>query len=67
MKNRTDLLAEIKKQYELVNESFPLWPLPVQTVKNLVATASLPVISPILAASLSWLTNRVLALLNLTP
>lgn len=65
MKNRTELLAEIKKQYDLVNDSFPLWPIPVRTVKNLVATASLPVISPVLAASLSWLTNRVLALFNL--
>jgi hypothetical protein len=35
--------------------------------EDLVATASLPVISPVLAATLSWLTNRVLALLNLTP
>jgi hypothetical protein len=34
MKNRTELLAEIKKQYELVNESFPVWPIPVRTVKT---------------------------------
>lgn len=65
--NRTELLEAIKAQHDLISDSYPVWPISTQSLKNLVATSSLPVVSPVITAALAWLTDRVLALMRLTP
>jgi hypothetical protein len=49
VKVQGERLMEINRQYEFLQSVFPTWPLPRQTVRNLVATASLPTISSILS------------------
>lgn len=48
IKAKTERLVEIKRQYELVRDTFPIWPLPDQTLKRLVAVSSLPALSPLI-------------------
>lgn len=49
LKKETDYLNEIKRQYDLLREIYPTWPLPVQTVRRLVAFSSLPVLTGIIS------------------
>ncbi len=55
LKSQVDRLMEIKRQYDFLQDAFPTWPLPNRTVKNLIATASLPTIPPVLAILLPML------------
>jgi hypothetical protein len=57
IKAKTDRLLEIKRQYELIRDTFPTWPLPDRTIKNLVATSSLPALSPFLTGILASLSD----------
>jgi hypothetical protein len=50
IKVKTERLVEIKRQYELVRDTFPTWPLPDLTLKRLVTASSLPAISPLLSS-----------------
>lgn len=62
IKAKTDRLVEIKRQYELIRDTFPTWPLPDRTIKNLVATSSLPALSPLLTGLLGSLIDLLLNL-----
>jgi hypothetical protein len=48
IKASTDRLAEIKRRYELLRDSFPVWPMRTQPLRSLVATAVLPLISSLI-------------------
>ena len=42
IKAGTDRLAELKRRYELLQDTYPTWPLAIEQVRRLVATVSLP-------------------------
>ena len=44
----TSRLAALKQRYDLVQETFPIWPVEVQDLHRLVATGSLPALLPLL-------------------
>ncbi len=44
----TSRLAALKQRYDLVQETFPTWPVEVQDLRRLVATGSLPALLPLL-------------------
>ena len=48
IKADTDRLSEIKRRYELLRDSFPIWPIRIQLLRSLVATAVLPLISSLI-------------------
>jgi hypothetical protein len=48
IKADTDRLAELKRRYELLRDSFPIWPIRIQLLRSLVATAILPLISSLI-------------------
>jgi len=48
IKAGTDRLAELKRRYEFLRDSFPVWPMRIQPLRNLVATAVLPLISSLI-------------------
>jgi hypothetical protein len=48
IKADTDRLAELKRRYELLRDSFPIWPIRIQLLHSLVATAILPLISSLI-------------------
>ena len=64
IKAKTERLVEIKRQYDLVRDTYPVWPLPDQTLKRLVATASLPALSPFLSGLVVRLGEYLLKLFN---
>jgi len=43
----TDRLAELKRRYELLQDTYPTWPIAVVQVRRLVATVSLPALIPL--------------------
>src|SRR5215469_2979546 len=47
IKAGTDRLAELKRRYELLQETYPTWPLAIEQVRRLVATVSLPALIPL--------------------
>jgi hypothetical protein len=48
IKADTDRLAGLKRRYELLRDSFPIWPIRIQLLRSLVATAILPLISSLI-------------------
>lgn len=46
---KTERLIEIKKQYDLIQSTFPVWPLEVKPLRNLLATSILPAVSSLLS------------------
>lgn len=46
---KTERLIEIKKQFDLIQSTFPVWPLEVKPLRNLLATSILPAVSSLLS------------------
>jgi hypothetical protein len=65
LKAKTDHLVEIKRQYELIRDTFPSWPLDTRSLRNLMVTAVLPAISALFSGLISGLWDRVASLLNI--
>jgi hypothetical protein len=49
IKKGTDRMAELKRRYDLLEATFPIWPAQIQVVRRLLATVSLPAILPFLS------------------
>ncbi|HTK08456.1 MAG TPA: hypothetical protein VL485_14900 [Ktedonobacteraceae bacterium] len=49
IKRGTDRMAELKRRYDLLQETFPIWPAQIQVVRRMFATLSLPAILPFLS------------------
>ena len=47
IKAGTDRLAELKRRYELLQDTYPTWPLAIEQVRRLVATVSIPALLPL--------------------
>jgi len=65
IKSKTDHLVEIKKQYELIRDLFPIWTLDTRSLRNLVATSILPAISTLFSGFISGLWNTISQALKL--
>lgn len=50
IKANTDRIVEIKRQYELLAETFPVWPIRTAALNRLVVTSLLPLVSSLLAS-----------------
>ena len=48
IKAGTDRLSELKRRYDFIDQTFPTWPVEIQSVRRLVATISIPALIPIL-------------------
>jgi hypothetical protein len=55
LKENTERLSELKKQYELLIDSYPTWPVRFQQVNRLVALVSAPLITTALPHIISTL------------
>jgi len=64
LKSKTDRLYEIKRQYELIRESFPEWPLDTNSLRNLVTTSILPLITTVFSGPLNRLWEAIIAFLK---
>jgi hypothetical protein len=58
IKENTDRLAELKKSYELLKETYPTWPMSFRRVKSLIALASTPFITTFLPPFIDYLRGR---------
>ncbi len=58
MKESTDRLAELKRPYELLKETYPTWPISFRQVKSLVAIMSTPFITTLLPYAIDYLLGR---------
>jgi hypothetical protein len=61
---RTERLTEIKRQYELIRDTFPVWPLQVQPLRSLLATSFLPAITSLLSKPIIQLWETIAAVLK---
>ena len=59
IKESTERLSEIKKQYELVRETHPTWPIRFRQVNKLIALASTPLITTLLPVVIQYLTGVI--------
>lgn len=59
IKARTDHLVEIQRQYDLIKDTFPVWPLHIGALRGLVATAVLPGVSTLLSGLISQLWSTI--------
>lgn len=64
LKSKTDRLYEIKRQYELIRESFPVWPLDTKSLRNLVTTSILPLITTVFSGPAQKLWDAVITFLK---
>jgi hypothetical protein len=48
IKAGTDRLSELKRRYDFIDQTFPTWPVEIQSVRRLFATISIPALIPIL-------------------
>lgn len=64
IKDSTDRLAEIKRQYDLLRDTYPVWPIHGSVLSRLVATALLPVVTSLVPAFLGQLIKSAL---NIAP
>ncbi len=62
IKAKTDRLEEVKRQYQLVSETFPTWPLRADALRSLVGTSVLPLLSSLVSSSFPAIRSAVLAL-----
>lgn len=67
IKARTERLTEIKKQYELIRDTFPIWPLQVQPLRNLLATSIMPAVTSLLSGPILQLWKTITAFMNSKP
>ncbi len=44
IKKGTDRLSELKRRYDLLQDTFPVWPAQINQIRRLVATISLPAV-----------------------
>jgi len=47
IKAGTDRLSELKRRYELLQDTYPTWPLAIVQMRRLVATVSIPALIPL--------------------
>lgn len=64
VKAKTDHLVEIKRQYELIRDLFPVWPLNTFSLRNLLATSILPAVSTLFSGLISDLWTAIGARLS---
>lgn len=64
IKAKTDHLVEIKRQYELIRDSFPSWPLDTHSLRNLIVTSFLPAFSALFSGLLSTLWDKITSLFS---
>ena len=65
LKAETDRLEELKRRYELIQQTYPTWPLAIESVRRLAATITLPALLPILLPLLTTLFANLGHLFNL--
>ena len=58
IKRSTDKLTEIRRQYELIVDTFPVWPIRLGLLRSLVATASLPFLTSIISVIVDTMFSR---------
>ena len=58
IKKATDELTEIRRQYDLIIDIFPLWPIRLGLLRGLVATASLPLVTSVVSITVDILFSR---------
>jgi hypothetical protein len=59
IKANTDRMVEIKRQYELLADTFPIWPIRTRALNRLAVTSLLPLISSLLATFVPLLWDSV--------
>ena len=64
IKSKTDHLIEIKRQYQLIEETFPVWPLDIRSLRSLLATSVLPAVSTLFSGFISDLWKSLVEVLN---
>jgi hypothetical protein len=62
IKANTERLAGIKRQYELLKETYPVWPIQTPVLKGLVATSLLPLITSLLSSFVSYIQDAIVTL-----
>jgi hypothetical protein len=62
IKANTERLAEIKRQYELLQETYPVWPIRAPALNRLLATSLLPLITSLLSSLVPNIRDAVVAL-----
>ncbi|MFL5691429.1 MAG: hypothetical protein ACJ795_06455 [Ktedonobacteraceae bacterium] len=65
LKAETDRLEELKRRYELIQQTYPTWPLAIENVRRLAATITLPALIPILLPLFASLFGNLGHLFNL--
>lgn len=58
IKLSTDRLAELKKSYELLKETYPVWPMSFGRMRSLVALTSAPLITTFFPQLIDYLRGR---------
>jgi hypothetical protein len=48
LKQGTDRLVELKRRYDLIDHTYPTWPVEIESVRRMAATISIPAIIPFL-------------------
>ncbi len=61
---KTDRLEEIKRQYKLISETFPIWPLRIDALRTIVGTSLLPLISSLISGLIPTIQATVLNFLG---
>jgi hypothetical protein len=64
IKSKTDHLIEIKRQYQLIEETFPVWPLDTRSLRGLLATSILPAVSTLFSGFISNLWKTLVDIIN---
>jgi len=54
-KASTKRLRQLRRRYKLLEETFPTWPLSIQTIRRLAAGVSLPALVPVIGALAGYL------------
>jgi hypothetical protein len=62
IKANTERLAEIKRQYELLKETYLVWPIQTPVLKGLVVTSLLPLITSLLSSFVSNIQDAIVTL-----
>jgi hypothetical protein len=65
IRSKTDQLVEIKRQYELIRDSFPIWTLDVGSLRSLLATSILPAVSTLFSGYISSLWKAISEILKI--
>jgi hypothetical protein len=64
IKAGTDRLSELRRRYELLQKTYPTWPLEIRQIRRLVATVSLPAVFTLIWPFISKLLPVVGSSLN---